>query len=320
MLDLDALKSAVREASSLSFGTVEDVDPIEFDPDLGPLVNVALQPSRVPARCRVAMRSAGAGEGDYHPLMPGDEVIVAMPGRSARGECAILGRLPNSIDKFPASVAGQDSTKNLFSFARHRCAHFEEYAGPWSVMSRPAEADEPFSFISLSKEGAVTLRDGSKGALQLSSQAFGYASGDGKSLLQFDLSKPSLTIRADDALLVLRAGGPGAVQSPGALTLASAGNAAHEHAISTEAVCNLIVNVLKALGAANPGPITGAVLGGISDTVVAAAIPLAAVAPLLPTVSGAIQLAFSASAQKPPGAPGFGQSLPGIGCPGTMVG
>src|SRR5512147_2917657 len=110
MLDLDALKRAVREAPSLSFGTVEDVDPIEFDPDRGPLVNVALQPSRLPARCRVAMSSAGAGEGDYHPLVPGDEVIVAIPGRSARGECAILGRLPNAIDSFPSSVAGQDST------------------------------------------------------------------------------------------------------------------------------------------------------------------------------------------------------------------
>ena len=299
----------------LSLGTVEDESPVTFDAELKyPLVNVALQPSRISVRCRNLMRAGGKGEGDWYPFVPGDEVLVAMPS-GPRGECLILGRPPSTADPFPTSVAGQDATKNAFSFTRRACAHFEESKGPWTTMTQPSGA-----FVNLSAEGNVTLRDGSKGALQLSADALSYVSGDGACSLQIDLGKPSFSLRVDKAMLVLQSSGASAILAPGALSISAAGQPAHEHVITTEAVAGILVQLLTALGAANPGPILGAALGAASFGVVSAAIGLAAVTPLNPAVSGAIAGAFSAATQKPPGAPGVGQSMPGIGCSALLAG
>ncbi len=124
----------------LSLGTVEDESPVTFDAELKyPLVNVALQPSRISVRCRNLMRAGGKGEGDWYPFVAGDEVLVAMPS-GPRGECLILGRAPSTADPFPTSVAGQDATKNALSFTRRACAHFEESKGPWTTMTQPSGA------------------------------------------------------------------------------------------------------------------------------------------------------------------------------------
>lgn len=301
----------------LSLGTVEDEAPVTFDAELKyPLVNVALQPSRISVRCRNLMRAGGKGEGDWYPFVAGDEVLVAMPS-GPRGECLILGRAPSTADPFPTSVAGQDATKNALSFTRRACAHFEESKGPWTTMTQPSGA-----FVNLSAEGNVTLRDGSKGALQLSADALSYVSGDGKNLLQIDLGSPRFVLRVDKAMLVLQSSGASAILAPGALSLSAAGQPAHEHAISTEAVCGLLVQLLTALGTANPGPILGAALLGAAQTVVAAAVTLAAspIGALQPPVAGAIQAAFAIALQKPAGVPGIGQLTPGIGSAGIMIG
>lgn len=303
------------EPRFLSLGTVEDETPFTFDAELKyPLVNVALQPSRISVRCRSLMRAGGKGEGDWYPFVAGDEVLVAMPS-GPRGECLILGRAPSTADPFPTSVAGQDATKNALSFTRRAVAHFEESKGPWTTMTQPSGA-----FLNLSAEGNVTLRDGSKGALQLSADALSYVSGDGKNLLQIDLGAPRFMLRVDKAMLVLQSGGASAILAPGALTLSAAGNPAAEHVTTTEAVAGILVQLLTALGAANPGPILGAALAGAAPGVVASAFGLASVAPLNPIVSAAVFGAFSAATQKPPGAPGTGQSFPGVGCPGLLAG
>jgi hypothetical protein len=323
-LDPETIRELAGEAPRfLSFGTVEDEDPVEFDPERGPLVNVALQPSRVTVRCRVGQSHAGAGEGEGSPFVAGDEVLVAMPS-GPRGDCAVLCRLSNKADAHPTTVAGQDSSKNRLSYRRRRCAHFEEYEGAYAVFSQPSGA-----FLSLSAEGNVTLRaardrgDGERetvGALQINEDMLGYQDKDGAHLLQLDRSAKRFTLRVSDSLLTVASGGPSALLTTGALSISTVGNAAHEHAVSTEAVANIVTNVLMALGAANPGPILGAALAGIAPTAVATGVSLAALAPLNPLVAAAVQAGFSSAVQKQAGVPGLGQSLPGIGCPGLMVG
>lgn len=305
----------------LSYGTVSDEDPVEFDEEEGgPLVAVILQPSKIEIRCRVLMQSAGKGEGEYVPFVAGDEVLVALPEGSSWSGGVIMGRLTNGVDKFPIdSVAGQDPSQNNFAFKRTRSAYIHEVAGGYTLREATSGA-----FLQLTKDGNVTIRDGSKGALQMSADVLGYQSGDGKHLLQIDLSGKRFTLQVNDALLMLAAGdaspSSSALVSPGSLSISAAAQPAAEHATTTEAVCNLIVQVLKALGTANPGPILGASLVGVAPTVVAAAVPLAAVQPQDPLVGTAIFGMFSAATQKPAPVQALGQTLPGIGCAGVLMG
>jgi len=298
----------------LSWGTVQDEEPVAFDPEYGPLVGVTLQPSKVPVQCRVLMFLGGAGEGEGHPFVAGDEVLVAMPS-GPRGDCAIVGRAPNKIDTYPPTVGGQDSTKNAFSFARGRCARIEEWQGSWTVFSQPSGA-----FASLSAEGNVTLRDGSKGALQLSADAMTYQSGDGSHFLQVDTQRARFSLRIGDAFLALASSGPSAILATGALSLGSSGNPAHEHALSTEALAGILTQFLIALGSSVPGPVIGASLAGVAPVVVATALQLASVTPLLPPVAAGVIAGFATATQKPPGTPALGQLRPGIGCAGLMIG
>lgn len=299
----------------LSFGTVEDQSPVEFDPERGYIVNVALQPARVTVRCRVLQRTSGKGEGEHpHPFVPGDEVLVAIP-ISTRGPCVILGKLSNKEDAFPTTVGGQDATKNAFAMLRRAVPYIEETKGSWTTFSQPSGA-----FVSMSAEGTITFRDGSTGSLQLSADAFGYLSGDGKHALQIDLSGKRAVLRVDAAMMVLASGGPSAIHTPRTLALECTGNPAHEHAISTEAVAGILLQLLLAVGGAFPGPITGPGLVAAAVTALPAALAAAAVTPLLPTVAVAIQAGFASALQKSPGVPGMGQLHPGIGSPGLLIG
>lgn len=305
----------------VSYGTVDDDEPVVMDPDLGPLVAVTLQPLNVSARCRVLMQSAGKGEAEYVPFVAGDEVLVALPEGSTWSAPCILGRLCNSIDKFPTgSVAGQDPSKNNFAFKRTRTAWIHEVEGGYLI--REAVSG---SFVQLDKGGTVTLRDGSKGALQMSKDVFGYQSGDGKFLVQQDLGAKRFTAKVDDALLTIAASSSSspasAVVAPGTFSISAGAQPANEHAVSTEAVVNLVLQILSALGTSIPAPITGAALvAWVTAGSAAAGVTAAAGMPLNPLVAAAIQGGFALMGQKPPGAPSVGQSLPGIGCPAIFVG
>ena len=298
----------------LSFGTVQDESPVEFDPERGPVVNVSLQPSRIPVRCRVLMLLGGAGEGEGHPFVAGDEVLVAVPGGDPRGECVILGRLPNKVDAYPTTAGGQDTTKNAVSFRRGAVPRVEEYKGLWSVSSQPSGA-----FVSVSGEGTVTLRDGSKGALQMSADALSYVSGDAEHYVQLDLGSGQFTVKTGSATLALGQGGSG-VLAPGSLAISAGGQPAAEHVATTESVLNLLCYFITAVGAANPGPLSGAGLAAALATVLPGSIAAAAVGPLLPPVAAALFAAFAASVQKGPGVPGQGQLTPGVGCSSFLAG
>lgn len=313
-----------------SYGTVDAEDPVVFDEQYGPLVNVTLQPSKVPVRCRVGGHVAGNGEGEFYPFVAGDEVYVLLPEGSPRGDCIIVCRLNNEIDKFPAdSVAGQDPTTNTFAFRRMRTAYVHEVAGP--IITRQATTD---ALLSFDAKGAVTLKDGAKAALQMSPDVFGYQSGDAKFLLQLDLTGKRFTLQVDDAIITISASSASpaknAVSVPGLLSLVTLGNPAAEHVATTEAVCNLIAQIFNVLGLvlvnSMPGPLLGATLGPLlvdpafSTATIALGVAAAGLAPLNPAVAAAITAAFAVAQPKPPGAPGLGQSAPGIGCPGLLVG
>lgn len=300
-------------------GTVDPGDDaIEFDDDFGaPLVNVTLQPSKAQVRCRVLMQAAGNGEGEWHPFVAGDHVLVGIVNGNERS-CVILGRLNNSIDKFPDNVAGQDPRTNTFGFTRRRTPYLVENAGPWIVRQATTGA-----LLSIDSSGVVTIREGSGSVLQLTPDLLAIQSADAKQLLQLDFTGERFTVQIGDALLTLgssAASGPNALVSPTAFSISTAGNPAAEHVTTAEAVAGMLTQLLLALGASSPGPIIGAALAGTAPAIVATALTAAGITPLLPPVAAALYAAFGAAQQKPPGIPGQGQVAPGLGASGLLTG
>lgn len=261
----------VVDASATEGG--ETFDPVEFDPDYGPLVNVTLQPSNIPVRCRVAIPSTGAcgnGESEYSPFISGDEVLVAIPEGDESAAPAIIGKLNNAIDRFPENVAGQDPSGNKFAFQRRRTPFVQEWANTWMV--RVASHG---GFILLSESGAWTLRDGAGGALQMGPDIFGFTEGGReltdpnastpaptpKALLQLDLTGRRFTLQVDDALFTLNSsqadngvGGQGMLAVNGEFTLAAGGVAAQEHVATVEFVLAALETALTNIAAGGGVP------------------------------------------------------------------
>ncbi len=346
MIDLSSLAEGISRPGMdprqwISNALVERVDPVLFDDELGPLVSVTLEPGGEQVQARVGSGIAGDGEAEYFPFVEGDEVLVALPQGNPRGGAVIIARLHNKRAPFPSgSVAGQDPTKNAFAFKRTRTPFISEHEGPVMIRSSISEA-----LISIDTKGTITMRDGQKSALQLSPDLFGFQSGDAKYLLQLDLTGGRFTLQVDDALLTLSSSKASpeasAIAVPGSLSISTSSNPAAEHAISTEAVLNILAAWTQALGvaitAALPGvivtPGAGAPLGPLIGTplglvfsspaglgLLAAAATTAASGTLDPGIAAAIAAAFTSAQQKPPGAPGVGQTKPGIGCAGMFLG
>lgn len=327
-----------------SMGTVVDEHLFEWDADFGcEFVTVSLQPSKKTVRCRVLKFVAGQGEGESYPWMPGDEVLVAIPEGNERAGCVILGRLNNGTDKAPTNVAGQDPSKNSFGYRSMKAPFITECAGPWVVRSSVAG-----SFIGLDDKGQVTIRDGQGAGLQLAPDHFSY-SGPGANgpmtapdcLLQLDVTNRRFTLQAGDAVFTIcgsqASPQANAINVPSGLIIQTGGNAAQEHAVSTEAVFNIVVQTLNALSvvlaAAGAVPVVGgavpvgAFLAAFLNQAASSStfLPIAALASagtsLVPTLGAAIQAGFLAmSAQKPPATPGPGQLSPGLGSPATFIG
>jgi hypothetical protein len=330
----------------VSYALVDSELPVDFsEEDYGPLVNVVLQPSDVPARCRVSGLIAGDGEAEYHPFMGGDEVIVLLPHGRPDADCVIVGRLNNARAKFPTSVAGQDATKNAFGFSRKRTARLEEAAGPWMVRQATSGA-----LMTMDDSGTITIRDGAGDALQISPDVMSLIDSGATFFLQIDISGERATLQANDARFVLAGTGasPGvsSLAVPGLLTIMSSKNVAAEHAVSTEAVANMLaqwglaiaalagstytsaISLINTPMAGSPltpiaAPFAGAMVAAFgAGTTLATAMTAAAASPLLPNVAAAIQGAFAAQPQKNSATvvPGTGQAFPGIGSQGTLIG
>lgn len=300
----------------VSIGIVHHEDPkqiVAFDEEYGcPLVCVTLQPSGSRVNCRVSSMVAGNGEGEWHPFVEGDEVIVLIPEGHESAGPVIVGRLNNSLDKFPMeSVAGQDPTLNNFAFRRRRTPFVEEFSGPILFRSAPSGA-----FLSIDKIGTVTIRDGDKNALQLSADMFGFQSADGKAVLQMSMTGKHFIMQMGGAYMQLSdsTADPNTILTPGPFVVGTAGNTPAEHVATAESVVGLFKAFLQALGT----PL--GVIGPALDAVLAAIVTSASKQSLAdtPLTVAAIVAAFAGATQKPPAA--GAQLLPGLGCSGFLVG
>jgi hypothetical protein len=300
----------------ISYGLVHATDPkdvVSFDEEYGqPLVCVTLQPSGHAVHCRVATTIAGNGEGEYHPFVKGDEVLVAIPAGVEAAGPVIIGRLNNALDRFPMdSVAGQDPTTNTFGFRRRRTPFVEELSGPIMFRSAPSGA-----FLSIDLNGVVTLRDGEKNAFQVSADVFGYVSADGQAILQLSLTGKQFIMQMGKAYMQLsdNSSQPNVILAPGTFVLGSSGNTPAEHVATAESVVGLFKAFLTLYG--TPLGIVGPAL----DPALASIVAAAGVGTLAdaPATSAAVAAAFLAATQKPP-AVGI-QLKPGLGCAGFLVG
>lgn len=246
----------------ISYATV-DGDPVDHDDELGYLIPITLQPSQVQQTAVVGQQIAGDGEGEHWPFVEGDTVLVAIPHGMERGGPVIFCRLSNARAKPPKIVAGQLAGKNNLSYRKTRTARLEEYGDRWTVRSAVSEA-----LISIETTGTITLRDGGKGALQLSSDAFAYQGGNPDipgqlCVLQFDLPAVRATIAAGEAQLTLSSiastpsfplSSNSLLSVPSNLQISSGGNLAAEHAASAESVANFLLQFetlfLTAMGTA----------------------------------------------------------------------
>jgi hypothetical protein len=116
----------------ISFGTVceetEESKSVSYE-EGQPYVRVRLHPSEMEVNCRVLQSVAGQGEGEWHPFLEHDEVLVAVPQGNERAGCVILGRLSNSLDAMPNTVAGNDTTRNAIAWQRRKCPQATEVYG-----------------------------------------------------------------------------------------------------------------------------------------------------------------------------------------------
>lgn len=319
----------------ISYGVVEQ-PIVEFDDDFGPMITVRLLPSDTQTVCRIGCQIAGNKEGEYYPFVENDEVLVAIPDGNERGGCVIIARLNNSIDKFPGdSVAGQDPTTNTFAFRRQRTPFIHEISGPYLLHQATTEA-----LLSFDTKGSITIKDGTKNAIQMTPDVVGFQSGDAKYLLQFDLTGGRFTLQVDDCIVTLSSSSASpsvnTVSVPGALAIGTASNPSIEHVATAESVANMMLafNTIVAAACAAAGATIGSV--PVVGTPVAAALATLAVAFSPPSlaaaiaaasqgtiagpIAAAVSTAFSGSLQKPPGVPGMGQVKPGLGATGTLTG
>jgi hypothetical protein len=340
-VDQSTLGQAVRQAGIdprqwVSIGIVtpgsQGDDIVVFDEDEGqPLVSVLLEPTKIPVRARVSGQVAGNGEGDWHPFVEGDEVVVVIPEGNERSGCVIIGRLSNGIDKFPmGSVAGQDPTTNTFAFSRRRTPRIEEFNGPIVFRSAMSEA-----LISLDTAGVFTVRTGDKSVLQMSPDAIMVQgpSEDGSPpelALQLNHTDKHFTVTVGDAILNLSASGAtpepnNIISVPDNLTLNAGGNASSEHAMTAEAFWHCLTQALQQIGllitALGPTPLTGVALGALF-TAPALAAPFALAIPLAATTPDLFTSTPLATAWPlmPPKSPAVIQMQPGLGSATILIG
>lgn len=341
-LDLRSLAEAlsfpgIDPRTWISVGTVStDTDnPVEFDVDHGqPFVQVTLHPSLTPVLCRVGGQVAGNGEGEWHPFVKGDEVLVACPEGFEDAGAVIFARLNNALDTFPMdSVGGQDPTTNSFAFRRRRAPFLEEVAGP--IVFRNALTG---SLFSLDEKGNVTLKDSENSALQIGADVIGFQGPSTQTsppefLLQLDLTGEHFVVQVKDAIFNIASSTASPEQStlsvPGPFAFGTGTNAPIEHATSAEAVANVIQQAFVAFAAlttSNVGPLSGAsfgpaILAWIATPAFAAIWETAAFASLATpcsTLPAAITTAFAGATQKFSNP--AGQLFPGIGCSNLFLG
>lgn len=263
----------------ISYGTIEPEEG-GTAPDLtttddngnpsavGPLLTVKLHPSGMIVSCRVGSALAGNGEGEWHPFVQQDEVLVAIPEGNERAGCVILCRLNNSLDVWPAKVAGMDATKNTVAFKRMR-APFAIESGE-AILLRNSKTTAQ---LSLDQNGSFIANDGNGSAFILSSSVLGFGLKDNSSMIQINAETGDLLLQSNDGTQLSLSDSSSSFISNGTLSLGTGGIANLQHAITLEQVINLFANFLcvssnpAVMGGLASSSFTGAFGGNVQDGV-----------------------------------------------------
>lgn len=301
----DEFRRLLRGAAPqwMSYGVVdagtEQAPPVRLEGKdgtalpFGPMVSVTLYPSGISIQCRVASSVAGDGEAEYYPFVGGDEVLVALPDGHERAGAVIIGRLNQSLDAWPSTVAGQDATKNVFGFRRMRTPFIVETAAAYLIRSATTGSQ-----IGIDAEGQVILNDGDRGKLTLGPEGIGLSTGDDEAFFTLFPSASEAMIGASTTSLLL-ASGESKFISQGSISFATAGGVPSGMGVTAEQVVAFVINVLAQL--ALGGSFTA---GPLASAVYSLAPPASCTAALL----GVVQPALAALATPTPvgtgGAPG----------------
>jgi hypothetical protein len=305
----------------VSYATVDPDTPdarsvLYTDPETGnpypfPIVLCTLQPSGIPIPCRVAASVAGDGESEWNPFVAGDEVLVAIPGGHEREGGVIFARLNQSFDKFPTQVAGSDATKNSFAFRRQRTPYIFETSASYLVRSAGTKA-----FMSMNQTGAWTIADGQNNMLHIGSDFLALQLGSNDAMVQVNPAsgskKANAFLQGDQAQLLIDSSNT-TLLTPGNVSFATAGNLPLEHVRTVEASFDFWNIFLKAAAAAATTPVSLVAFFAAfaSPGPLAALITASAAAPLSPDIVAALITALAVPK---------GPNLPGVGCPGFLVG
>lgn len=335
MVDLDIAE--LREATAgpgqdprvwVSYGIVnreqEDQHSVEFDPDLGPIVWVVLQPHNQLVACRVAGGVAGNGEGEWHPFLEADEVIVLIPEGDTRTTPVIVGRLNNSFDKFPDKVAGKDTSLNNLGFLRRRGPYIIE--GDSSMLLRSAVTG---AMVGIDENGNVTMRNGEGFVLQLGANGVALQNKDGDMQIALDVEKRVATMGVGGSAIRLAESGASQIGVGDTLELSAAGVSPTEHLVTLEQLVNILASLLTNAGSGAPlgffvgPPGTGFANRPAAEVAISAALSAIAMMPL--TAADLAGIATALQVPKPPPTPvgpggSFVQVQPGVGCAGLIGG
>lgn len=289
---------------------------VKFDPEWGPMVRVILQPENVQTWCRVGMQVAGNGEGEWHPFVQGDELLVMVPEGSILAVPVVVARLCNSLDKFPERVAGKETAKNNLAFNRRRTPYVFETAS--SILFRSAVTGAMFG---IDENGNITIRDGESTALQFGATGFAVQDKDANVQLSLDVEKRKFNLMVGSACLTLDEN-TGQVATTGSLKLGTCGVQPGEHLVTLEQLVNILATVLTNVAAVPNGIFPGKPDTAFPDRntalmAITGALSSIATQNITPGLAG-ITAALSAQF-KPPCTPA-GQAMPGVGCVGLLGG
>lgn len=286
---------------------------VQFDDEEGqplphPIVNVTMQPSGTPVSARVLSSVSGAGVGEWHPFVGGDEVLVAVPSGDEAAGVIIMGRLSNALDRHPRNVAGNDTTQNSLGFKRFVEPYVLESAT--SILLRVAKTN---TFLSLDPTGAATLKSGAGHYLALHDDLVGLQTADTSCLVQIDPAKQTVFLQAKGTQLSLDDEGSHLL-SPGPMNVTvSGGGYAPGHAVTTEQVVTILNAFGLAAAAASTTPLTlVAFFASLTTPATLAAIVAAAATPAA-SIAGPIAAAITLALKVPPDPSGADT---GIGRPG----
>lgn len=314
-IDLQTLRSLTADQRQwISYGTIckkseDGQESVEFDTEYGQVfVHVSLQPSGVEVRARVASHVAGNGEGSYFPFIEGDEVIVVVPEGNERSGCCVIGRLNNSVDKFPTLISGNEVKDNKIAFVRTRTPYVVETAASYVIRHATTGAA-----IGIDSTGGLIINGGDKAFLAIKPDLIGLQNGDGDCLIQIGVAEKYIAIEAQGTKLRLMPDGISTLLTPGIFGIGTAGSSPVGHACTIEQVVSLLNTLFLQIGISQPGTLVGAALAGSITGILSSAIATSAVTPMLPPLTGALQGAMSI----PPDPLGI---KPGCGIAGFLIG